>query len=76
MQSHVGDLIADDGRTVARVRAAATLGGEFMGVPPTGTQAEVQLTDIMRFGDDSLVSEHRGVADMLSLIRQLGVVPG
>lgn len=57
------------------MRAATTL-GEFRGVPPTGTQVEVQLTDIMRFGDDSLVSEHRGVADMLSLIRQLGVVPG
>ena len=46
-----------------------------MGVPPTGKQVEVQLIDIMRFDDDGLVREHWGVADMLSLMQQLGVVP-
>lgn len=46
-----------------------------MGVPPTGTQVHVQLIDIMRFDDAGLVSEHWGVADMLSLMQQLGVVP-
>jgi predicted ester cyclase len=46
-----------------------------MGVPPAGTQVEVQLIDIMRFDDAGLVCEHWGVADMLSLMQQLGVVP-
>jgi len=70
----VEDLVAGDDRTVARVRATATHKGEFMGVPPTGTRVEVQLIDIMRFDDAGLVCEHWGVADMLSLMQQLGVV--
>jgi hypothetical protein len=35
----------------------------------------VQLIDIMRFDSAGLVSEHWGVADMLSLMQQLGAVP-
>jgi len=71
----IEDLIASEDKTVARVKATATHQGEFMGVPPTGTRVEVQLIDIMRFDDTGLVSEHWGVADMLSLMQQLGVVP-
>ena len=46
-----------------------------MGVPPTGKAVEIQFFDIMRFDDAGLVFEHWGVADMLSLMQQLGVVP-
>jgi predicted ester cyclase len=46
-----------------------------MGVPPTGKRVEVELIDIMRFDDAALVCEHWGVADMLALMQQLGVVP-
>jgi predicted ester cyclase len=46
-----------------------------MGVPPTGTSVSVELIDIMRFDGAGLVCEHWGVADMLSLMQQLGVVP-
>jgi steroid delta-isomerase-like uncharacterized protein len=75
MQMDVEDLIAGDDKTVARVKATATHRGEFMGVPPTGRRVEIKLIDIMRFNDDGLVCEHWGVADMLSLMQQLGVVP-
>jgi steroid delta-isomerase-like uncharacterized protein len=75
MRMDVEDLIASGDKTVARVRATATHLGEFMGVPPTGTRVEVRLIDIMRFDDDGLVCEHWGVADLLSLMQQLGVVP-
>jgi steroid delta-isomerase-like uncharacterized protein len=75
MRMDVEDLIADGDKTVARVRATATHEGEFMGVPPTGKQVAIQLIDIMRFDGDGLVCEHWGVADMLSLMQQLGVVP-
>jgi len=71
----VEDLIAGEDKTVARVTVTGTHKGEFMGVPPTGTHVEVQLIDIMRFDGAGLVSEHWGVADMLSLMQQLGVVP-
>ena len=71
----VEDLIAGGDKTVARVRVTGTHKGEFMGVPATGTRVDVQLIDIMRFDSAGLVSEHWGVADMLSLLQQLGVVP-
>jgi len=71
----VEDLIAGGDKTVARVRVTGTHKGEFMGVPATGTRVDVQLIDIMRFDSAGLVSEHWGVADMLSLMQQLGVVP-
>ena len=75
MRMDVEDLIASEDKTVARVKVTATHQGEFMGVPPTNARVEIQLIDIMRFDDAGLVCEHWGVADMLSLMQQLGVVP-
>ena len=46
-----------------------------MGVPPTGKGVDMELIDIMRFDGAGLLCEHWGVADMLSLMQQLGVVP-
>jgi steroid delta-isomerase-like uncharacterized protein len=75
MRMEVEDLISSEDKSVARVKATATHQGEFMGVPPTGTNIDVQLIDIMRFNGAGLVCEHWGVTDMLSLMQQLGVVP-
>ena len=75
MHMGVEDLLASGDETVARVRVTGTHQGEFMGVPATGNPVEVQLIDIMKFDDAGLVCEHWGVADMLSLMQQLGVVP-
>ena len=75
LRMDVEDLIAGDDKTVARVKATGTHRGEFMGVPPTGSRVELELIDIMRFDGAGRVSEHWGVADMLSLMQQLGVVP-
>jgi steroid delta-isomerase-like uncharacterized protein len=72
---NVEDLIAGGDKTVARVRATGTHKGEFIGVPPTAAWADIELIDIMRFDGTGLVCEHWGVADMLSLMQQLGVVP-
>jgi steroid delta-isomerase-like uncharacterized protein len=71
----VEDLIASGDKAVARVTVTGTHKGEFMGVPSAGTPVEVQLIDIMRFDGAGRVCEHWGVADMLSLMQQLGVVP-
>jgi steroid delta-isomerase-like uncharacterized protein len=75
LRMDVEDLIASDNKTVARVKATGTHRGEFMGVPPTGSRVEIQLIDIMKFDDAGLISEHWGVADLLSLMQQVGVVP-
>jgi predicted ester cyclase len=75
MHFEVEDLIAAGDKAVARVTVAATHKGEFMGMPGTGTRAQIQLIDIMRFDEAGLVAEHWGVADMLSLMQQLGAIP-
>jgi predicted ester cyclase len=75
MRMTVEDLIASGDKAVARVKVTGTHKGEFMGVPPAGTRVDVQLIDIMRFDSAGLVCEHWGVADMLSLMQQLEVVP-
>jgi steroid delta-isomerase-like uncharacterized protein len=69
------DVLRSDDKVVARVRATGTHSGEFMGMPATGRSFDVQLVDIMRFGDDGLAHEHWGVFDALKMMQQLGAIP-
>lgn len=69
------DVLASGDKVVARVRATGTHQGEFMGLPATGKHVDVQLIDIVRFGDDGLAREHWGVFDALAMMQQLGAVP-
>jgi len=75
LRMDVDDLITAGDKAVARVTVTGAHQGEFLGVPPTGVRVDFQLIDIMRFDAAGLVCEHWGVADMLSLMQQLGVVP-
>jgi steroid delta-isomerase-like uncharacterized protein len=70
------DILASGDKVVARVRATGTHQGEFLGMPASGKRVDVQLIDIIRFGDDGLAHEHWGVVDSLALMQQLGAVPG
>ncbi len=69
------DVLASGDKVVARVQATGTHQGEFMGMPPTGKSIDVQLIDIIRFGDDGLAREHWGIVDLMAMMQQLGVVP-
>ena len=69
------DVLASGDKVAARVRATGTHEGEFMGMPATGKRVDVQLIDIIRFGDDGLAHEHWGVVDLMAMMQQLGVVP-
>jgi steroid delta-isomerase-like uncharacterized protein len=69
------DVIASGDKVVARARATGTHQGEFMGMPPTGRHVDVQLVDIIRFGDDGLAREHWGVFDSMAMMQQLGAIP-
>jgi len=69
------DVLVDGDKVVARVRATGTHQGEFMGMPATGKSVDVQLIDIIRFGDDGLAREHWGVFDSLGMMQQLGAIP-
>jgi len=69
------DVLTSGDKVVSRVRATGTHRGEFMGIPATGKRVDVQLIDIVRFGDDGLAHEHWGVFDALRMMQQLGLVP-
>lgn len=69
------DVLVSGDKVVARVRATGTHRGEFMGLPATGESVDVQLIDIIRFGDDGLAHEHWGVFDALAMMQQLGAIP-
>jgi steroid delta-isomerase-like uncharacterized protein len=69
------DVIASDDKVVARVRATGTNTGDFMGMPATGKSMDIQLIDIVRFDGNGLGREHWGVADVMTMMQQLGVVP-
>ena len=75
MRMDVQDSFASGDKAVARLRVSGTHRGEFMGIPATGKPVSVNLIDITRFGDDGLAREHWGVADLLALMQQLGVIP-
>lgn len=70
------DVLPSGDKVVARVRATGTHQGEFLGLPASGKSADVELIDIIRFGDDGLAHEHWGVLDALGLMQQLGAIPG
>ena len=72
---HFDGWVIDGDTYAARFRLEGTHRGEFMGIPATGRHVSLQLVDIMRFDGDGRVSEHWGVADMLSLMQQLGAIP-
>ena len=69
------DILASGDKVVARVRATGTQRGEFMGIPAAGKSIDVQLIDIIRFGDDGLAHEHWGVFDALAMMQQLEAIP-
>lgn len=75
MKLTVEDVIASGDKAVARLRVTGTHKGPFMGMPATGKSVAMKLIDITRFADDGRAKEHWGVADMLTLMQQLGAIP-
>jgi steroid delta-isomerase-like uncharacterized protein len=71
----VEDVLPSGDKVVARVRVTGTHQGEFIGMPATGKTVDVQLIDIIRFGEDGLAHEHWGVVDTMAMMQQLGAVP-
>jgi steroid delta-isomerase-like uncharacterized protein len=69
------DVLPSGDRVVARVKVTGIHRGEFLGIPPTGKAIDVQLIDIIRFGEDGLAHEHWGVFDTMTMMQQLGAVP-
>ncbi|UCC88427.1 MAG: ester cyclase [Anaerolineales bacterium] len=71
----IEDLIAEGDKVVARATWSGTHQGEFMGIPPTGKRISIQVIDIVRFAGGKFV-EHWGQMDNMTMMQQLGVMPG
>jgi steroid delta-isomerase-like uncharacterized protein len=70
----IDEMIAEDDRVVTKKTFRGTHTGEFMGIPATGKEVELQYVDIMRVRDGRIV-EHWLSMDQLSFMQQLGVIP-
>jgi predicted ester cyclase len=71
----IEDLIAEGDKVVSRNSVTGTHQGEYMGVAPTGKSITYNEIFIMRFVKGR-VAETWGVVDVLSQMRQLGVIQG
>jgi steroid delta-isomerase-like uncharacterized protein len=74
MRFTIQQQMAEGDRVMTHKRFHGTHLGPFMGIPATGKEVAFDNIDIMAVRDGKIV-EHWAVADMLSLMQQLGVVP-
>jgi steroid delta-isomerase-like uncharacterized protein len=70
----VEDVIAENDKVVSRNTVTGTHLGEYLGRPPTGRSVTYNEIFIFRFADGRVV-ETWGVVDVLSQLRQLGLLP-
>jgi steroid delta-isomerase-like uncharacterized protein len=70
----IHDQVGEGGKVVTRKTLHGTHRGEFFGVPPTGKQVTIDVTDIL-YVDEGRITDHWTVVDQLGLMRQLGVIP-
>ena len=66
--------LADGDRVTTYKTYHGTHRGEFLGVAPTGRKIQFETVDVMRVRNGK-ITEHWGVANLLSLMQQLGAWP-
>jgi steroid delta-isomerase-like uncharacterized protein len=69
----VEELIAEGDKVVEKDMVTGTHQGEYNGLPPTGKSVSYNEIFIMRFVNGR-IAEIWGVVDVLSQLRQLGMV--
>ncbi len=73
LQVSVEDAVVSGDKVWARLKGTGTHSGRVLG-GPTGRTFEITVMDVCRFRDGKIV-EHWGVADRLSQMQQVGVIP-
>ena len=68
-------MMTDGDKVACYITMTGTHKGEFMGMPATGKAFSVKTIDIMRFENGKAV-EHWGVTDGMTMMEQLGALPG
>lgn len=71
----IEDLIAEGDKIVSRNTVTGTHLGDYMGHPPTGKPVTYNEIFIFRLAR-ARIAESWGVVDVLSLMKQLGAIPG
>jgi steroid delta-isomerase-like uncharacterized protein len=70
----IEDLVEEGDKVVSRNTVTGTHQGEYMGIPPTRKSVTYNEIFIFRFAGDR-IAETWGVVDVLSQMKQLGVIP-
>jgi steroid delta-isomerase-like uncharacterized protein len=70
----VEDVIADGDKVVSRQTVTGTNLGEYLGRPPTGKSVTYNEIFILRFAGGR-IAEIWGVVDVMTQMRQLGLIP-
>jgi steroid delta-isomerase-like uncharacterized protein len=71
VEVEIDEMVVEGDRVAAATTFTGTHQGELMGVAPTGRRVSVTGIDIVRVADGKIV-EHRGLTDIVGLMRQLG----
>lgn len=69
LQVSVDHLVAEGDTVAAHISITGTHTGELMGLPPSGNQAVMRVSDVIRFENGKAV-ERWGVEDMSGLMPQ------
>ena len=75
LRVEIKDLVAEGDKVVSRNTVTGTQLGDYLGHPPTGKRVTYNEIFIMRFAGGRIV-ETWGVVDVLSQMKQIGVIPG
>jgi steroid delta-isomerase-like uncharacterized protein len=74
LRAEIHQQWAEGEDVVTRKTFHGTHRGDFMGIPPTGTEVAFDVIDIVRVRDGKMV-EHWNVVDSMALMTQLGAIP-
>jgi steroid delta-isomerase-like uncharacterized protein len=66
----IDELVAEGDKVAIATTIAGTHEGELIGIAPTGRRVAVTGIDLVRI-DGGRIVEHRGLTDMVGLMRQL-----
>lgn len=75
LKFEIKQMIAEGDRVAVFVSMTGTHKGDFMGMPPSGRAFKTDAIDIIRIADGKAV-EHWGVTDGMTMMQQLGAMPG
>ena len=74
MEIHLSQLIAEDDLVAIRLTATGTQMSEFLGLPPSGREIQMNSAAFFRIAGGKIV-EGWSFPDLFGLMKQLGAIP-